>query len=66
MLVISWIHALVSTHRKQNQDGVDLNLDKRGEKAYVKEDLNRRWPDVIMRNFIAILQLKFPVDTPVP
>ena len=78
MLVIPWIHALVSTQTKQNQAGVVLNLDKRGEKAYARktfkvyldETMWQQWkrdgPDVIMRNFIAILQLQFPVDAPVP
>ena len=37
MLVILWTHALVSTHRKQNQAGVVFNLDNRGEKVYVKK-----------------------------
>ena len=38
--------------------------------VYLDERMWRQWrgggPDVIMRNFIAILQVQFPVDTPVP
>ena len=45
-------------------------LRKEDLQVYLDERMWRQWrgggPDVIMRNFIAILQLQFPVDTPVP
>ena len=45
-------------------------LRKEDLQVYLDERMWRQWrgggPDVIMRNFIAILQLHSPVDTPVP
>ena len=45
-------------------------LRKEDLQVYLDERMWRQWrgggPDVIMRNFIAILQLQFPKGTPVP